>query len=305
MLSNPVAGERPAAMRCHLDLQASMLMVVFCLALGFQQVAIKIVATDISPLAQVALRSSLAALLVAVLVHWQGIRLADMRAHWLPGLLVGLGFSAEFTFVAWGLNYTLASHMSVFLYTAPVFAALGLHWLVPGEQLTRRQWVGIGLAFGGMVFAMAPDTEIEHAADILRGDILGLLAGLSWAATTLVIRRSSLAEVPPLQTLYYQLAVAGLLLLPAAALLGDLGRIQLTGAVAASLAFQTLGISLAALLLWFALLKRYFASQLGVFSLLAPIFGVLFGALLLGEPLTINFLMGGAALMVGLLIVTR
>ncbi|MCE8028935.1 DMT family transporter [Halomonas daqingensis] len=304
-LSNSVASERPAAMRCHLDLQASMLMVLFCLALGFQQVAIKIVATDISPLAQVALRSSLAALLVAALAHWQGIRLADMRAHWLPGLLVGLGFSAEFTFVAWGLNYTLASHMSVFLYTAPVFAALGLHWLVPGEQLTRRQWVGIGLAFGGMVFAMAPDTEIEHATDILRGDILGLLAGLSWAATTLVIRRSSLAEVPPLQTLYYQLAVAGLLLLPAAAWFGDLGRIQLTGAVVASLTFQTLGISLAALLLWFALLKRYFASQLGAFSLLAPIFGVLFGALLLGEPLTINFLMGGAALMMGLLIVTR
>ncbi|WP_255777283.1 EamA family transporter [Billgrantia desiderata] len=131
------------------------------------------------------------------------------------------------------------------------------------------------------------------------------MAGLSWAATTLVIRRSSLAEVPPLQTLYYQLAVAGLLLLPAAAWFGDLGRIQLTGAVVASLTFQTLGISLAALLLWFALLKRYFASQLGAFSLLAPIFGVLFGALLLGEPLTINFLMGGAALMMGLLIVTR
>lgn len=291
-LSNPVASERPAAMRCHLDLQASVLMVVFCLALGFQQVAIKLVAADISPLAQVALRSSLAALLVAALVRWQGIRLVDMRTHWRPGLLVGLGFSAEFTFVAWGLTYTLASHMSVFLYTAPVFAALGLHLLVPDEQLTRRQWVGIGLAFGGMVFAMAPDTEIDNAADILRGDILGLLAGLSWAATTLVIRRSSLAEAPPLQTLYYQLAVAGLLLLPAAA-------------VVASLTFQTLGISLAALLLWFALLKRYFASQLGVFSLLAPVFGVLFGALLLGEPLTPNFLVGGMVLLVGLLIVTR
>ena len=304
-LSNTAAIEGFAPMRCHLDLQASMLMVLFCLALGFQQVAIKIVATDISPLAQVALRSAFAALLVAALVHWQGIRVADMRAHLRPGILVGLGFSAEFVFVAWGLTYTLASHMSVFLYTAPVFAALGLHLLVPGEQLKRRQWWGVGLAFGGMAFAMAPDTEIEHAADILRGDLLGLLAGLSWAVTTLVIRHSSLSEAPPVQTLYYQLAIAALLLLPLSAMLGDLGRIQLSGAAVASLAFQTLAISFAALLLWFALLRRYLASQLGVFSLLSPVFGVLFGALLLGEPLTINFVVGGVALLVGLLIVTR
>ncbi|MDN3524652.1 DMT family transporter [Halomonas sabkhae] len=304
-LNNAMAARGVGSARRKLDMPASALMVLFCLALGFQQVAIKMVAMDISPLAQIALRSSLAALLVAALVYRQGIRMHDLRAHIGPGILVGMGFAAEFVFVAWGLNYTLASHMSVFLYTAPVFAALGLHFLVPGEQLTGRQWLGVGLAFGGMVLAIAPATDIENAADILRGDILGLLAGLAWAATTLVIRRSSLSEVPPVQTLFYQLAFTGLMLLPVTALLGDLGRIQATGAVIASLTFQTLVISLAALLLWFALLRRYFASQLGIFSFLSPVFGVLFGALLLGEPLTINFLAGGVALLIGLLVVTR
>ncbi|MFM9269757.1 DMT family transporter [Halomonas elongata] len=304
-LSHAMEPAGGGSARRHLDMQASALMVLFCLALGFQQVAIKMVATDISPLAQIALRSSLAALLVGALVYQQGIRAGDLRAHLGPGILVGLGFAAEFVFVAWGLNYTLASHMSVFLYTAPVFAALGLHLLVPGERLTRRQWMGVGLAFAGMVLAMAPATDIENAGDILRGDLLGLLAGLAWAATTLVIRRSPLSEAPPVQTLFYQLAFTGLLLLPVTALLGDLGRIQATGAVVASLAFQTLVISLAALLLWFALLRRYFASQLGIFSFLSPVFGVLFGALLLGEPLTINFLAGGVALLAGLLVVTR
>ncbi|WP_456268545.1 DMT family transporter [Kushneria sp. AK178] len=302
---NPTISTDDGPARRRLDLQGSALMVLFCIVLGAQQVAIKMVAADISPLAQVALRSSLAALLVAVLVYREGMRLADMRAHLGPGVLVGLGFAAEFLFVAWELNYTLASHMSVFLYTAPIFAALGLHYLVPGEQLTRRQWLGVALAFGGMVLAMAPDTDIDNAGDILLGDLLGLLAGLAWAATTLVIRRSSLSEAPPVQTLCYQLIVAGLLLLPAAALLGDLGRIQATGMAIASLGFQTLIISFAALLLWFSLLRRYLASQLGIFSFLSPIFGVLFGALLLGEPLTINFLAGGIILLMGLVVVTQ
>ncbi|MFL1486049.1 EamA family transporter [Marinobacter sp. LN3S78] len=68
---------------------------------------------------------------------------------------------------------------------------------------------------------------------------------------------------------------------------------------------QTLVIAFAALLLWFTLLRRYRASQLGVFSFLSPVFGVLFGALLLDEPLTTNFVVGGVLLMIGIVLVTR
>lgn len=294
-----------ALQRRSLDSQAGVLMTLFCLALGAQQVAIKAVASDIAPLAQVGWRSLIAAGLVLAFACWRGVRFSDFRAGLGPGVLVGLGFAAEFGFVAWGLNYTLASHMSVFLYTAPVFAALGLHLWVPGEQLARRQWWGIGLAFAGMLMAMAPTTQQADVWSVLLGDGLGLLAGLSWAATTLVLRRSSLSEAPPVQTLCYQLGVAAVVLLPLAAWLGYLDAITLTGPVVASMAFQTLVISCGAFLLWFALLRRYWASQLGVFSFLSPVFGVLFGALLLGEPLTLNFVAGGIAILVGILLVSR
>ncbi|MFC3291999.1 DMT family transporter [Modicisalibacter luteus] len=291
--------------RRSIDMSASVLMTLFCLALGFQQVAIKAVAADVSPLAQIALRSLVAAVLVGGLVCWRGIGLADLRAWLGPGLLVGLGFTAEFAFVALGLNYTLASHMSVFLYTAPVFAALGLHFLVPGEQLDRRQWWGIALAFVGMVIAMAPTTDHANAAAIVLGDVLGLLAGLSWAATTLVLRRSSLSEAPAEQALCYQLSVAALLLMPAAIWAGDVGTMQVSRLALASLSFQALVISFGALLLWFSLLRRYWASQLGVFSFLSPVFGVLFGAVLLNEPLTANFMIGGGVILSGIVLVTR
>ncbi|MDW5377512.1 DMT family transporter [Halomonas sp. HP20-15] len=310
MKSSRLAPHGAAASTCPaqrrpVDGHAGLWMVLFCLALGAQQVAIKVVAGDIAPLAQVALRSLAAALLVLAIARWHGMRLADFRADLGPGLLVGLGFTGEFLFVACGLNYTLASHMSVFLYTAPVFAALGLHLWVPGEQLARRQWWGIAMAFAGMLIAMAPTTQRADAGAVMLGDALGLLAGLSWAGTTLVLRRSSLSEAPPVKTLCYQLIVAAGLLLPTASLLGDLEAIAVTGPVVASMAFQTLVISFGALLLWFALLRRYLASQLGVFSFLSPVFGVLFGAMLLNEPLTLNFIMGGVAILLGIVLVTR
>lgn len=291
--------------RRPVDMMAGVAMLVFCLALGLQQVAIKAVATEVSPLAQIAIRSFLAALLVGGLMVWRGVCLAELRAGVGPGLLVGLGFTFEFVFVAVGLNYTLASHMSVFLYTAPIFAALGLHFLVPGEQLVKRQWLGMVIAFGGLVVAMAPIGGVSVNGATLLGDMLGLLAGASWAMTTLVLRRSSLSEAPPLQTLFYQLVTAAALLLPVAALRGDLGSMAVTTSAVTSLAFQTLVISFGVLLLWFALLRRYLASQLGVLSFLAPVFGVLFGAMLLEEPLTASFLVGGVILLGGVMLVTR
>lgn len=291
------------AQRKTVDATAASLMLLFCLVLGFQQVAIKGVTEDISPMVQMALRSIMAVCLVGGLAYWRGIRWADVGHHWASGLLVGLGFAAEFAFIAWGLTYTLASHMSVFLYTAPIFAALGLHLWVPGEQLSIRQWWGVGLAFLGMVVAMAPSGA--YSTEILIGDTLGLLAGLSWAATTVVIRKTSLSEAPAELTLSYQLSVTALLLLPVAAISGQLMSSQFTPMAIASLGFQTLIISFAALLLWFTLLRRYRASQLGVFSFLAPLFGILFGTLLLNEPLSINFVIGGGVILVGIILVTR
>ena len=291
------------AERKSVDATAASLMLLFCLILGFQQVVIKGVAEDISPMVQIALRSAISGCLVVGLAYWRGIYWKEIRRHWGPGVLVGLGFAAEFAFVAWGLTYTLASHMSVFLYTAPIFAALGLHLWVPGEQLSTRQWWGVGLAFIGMVIAMA--SSGAYGIDIIIGDALGLLAGLSWAATTIVIRRTSLSEAPAELTLSYQLSITALLLLPFAALSGQLFSAQFTSMAVASLGFQALIISFAALMLWFTLLRRYRASQLGVFSFLGPLFGVLFGTLLLNEPLSINFIFGGGVILVGIILVTR
>ena len=308
-MSKRVDNLEPSAsgMRRPLDLPGSLLMLVFCLTVGIQQVAIKSIAQDIAPLAQIAIRSMLAAFLVMSVAHARGVRAPDVRAVFLPGVVAGICFGGEFGFIAWGLGYTTASHMSVFLYTAPVFAALGLHLLVPGEQLARRHWIGIAIAFAGIVLAMAPtgqSTGGPPVSSLIVGDILGTLAGVSWAATTVIIRSSSLSEQRPTLTLSYQIVIAGLMLLPIAGLMGDLSNIRITPTVIAVMTFETLGIAFGTLLLWFALLRRYLASRLGVFSFLSPIFGVLFGVVLLGEPLTWNFVVGGLAILTGVIIVS-
>jgi drug/metabolite transporter (DMT)-like permease len=142
------------ASRKPLDTFAMTTMLVLSVVWGLQQVAVKIAVPDMSPVMQTGLRSSIAALLVCGLIWWRGGESVP-GGTFKPGLAVGVLFALEFLCISVGLEYTTASHMSVFLYTAPVFTVLGLHWLIPGERLGPLQWLGVLAAFCGIALAFS------------------------------------------------------------------------------------------------------------------------------------------------------
>ncbi|HSN79598.1 MAG TPA: DMT family transporter [Rhodoferax sp.] len=291
--------------RLDLDTKAITLMAVLCAIWGMQQVVLKATAADIAPIMQIALRSGGAALLVMLVMGWRGERMNLRDGTLRPGVAVGLLFGLEFLLVAEGLRHTTASHMVVFLYTAPMFAALGLHWKLPAERLGRVQWLGIALAFGGLAFAFLGRSTPAGAVpgNVLWGDFLGLLGGAGWAATTVVVRCSTLSKAPATQTLLYQL-VGGFVILLAGAFLTGQARFNPTPQVWASLVFHTLVVSFASFLVWFWLLRHYLASRLGVFSFLTPLFGIVFGAWLLSEPIEASFLLGAVPVLIGIVLVS-
>jgi drug/metabolite transporter (DMT)-like permease len=279
-------------------------MLVLCLVWSVQQVALKAVATEIAPMMQIALRSGVAAVLVAGLMRGRG-EAFDWSA-WRAGGLVGLLFALEFVFVGEALRHTSAAHTVVFLYTAPVFAALGLHWKLPAERLARIQWLGIALAFAGVATAfLGPQAQATKSvgADALLGDLLAVLGAACWGATTVVIRSTALSSARPTQTLLYQLLCAFVLLLTLSALMGQTA-FQLSPRVWASLVFQSVVVSFISFLTWFWLLRNYLASRLGVFSFMTPVFGVLLGAWLLDEPLEPRFVLGAVMVLCGILVVS-
>ena len=292
--------------RKDLDGRAIGLMLILCQIWGFQQVVLKATALEMAPLLQIALRSGVAALLVGGLVLWRGPRIAIEAGTWRPGLLAGVLFAVEFLLVGEGLRHTTASHLVVFLYTAPIFVALGLHWLRPAERLGALRWLGILLAFAGIVvtfWGRSPEVVSGNPTAMLWGDSLALLAGMAWAATTLVVRCSRLAQVSATETLLYQLVV-GFVLLLAAAVASDQTGIRPTPLLWGSLLFQSLVVSFASYLAWFWLLRHYWASRLGVFSFLTPLFGIAFGVGLLDEPVETSFLIGALLVLAGVVLVS-
>jgi drug/metabolite transporter (DMT)-like permease len=280
--------------RLPLDGRALGCMLTLCLVWGVQQVALKATASAMAPMLQIGLRSAIAAGLVALWMRARGERIT--WEAWRAGALAGVLFALEYLLVAEALRHTSAAHTVVLLYTAPLFAALGLHLRLPAERLSRAQWLGIGLAFAGVALAFSGGNTLPAA---WWGDALALLAGLCWGLTTVVIRLTRLASAAPAQTLLYQLLAAALLL-PLTAWTMGLTTVTPTPLLLANLLFQSVLVSFASFLLWFWLLRHYLASRLGVFSFLTPLIGVALGAWWLGERLEPNFIAGALLVLLGI-----
>ncbi|MEZ0602838.1 DMT family transporter [Paraburkholderia sp. IW21] len=290
------------------DSFAILLMIGLCAIWGLQQVAIKSTNAALPPVFQAGLRSAIAAVLVWGWAWSRGTPLFRDDGTLGAGLLAGMLFAAEFVCIFLGLTLTSASRMAVFLYTAPCFTALGLHWFVEGERMRRIQWLGILVAFAGMALAFADGFLHGHAAPGatltgVAGDALGVLAGIAWAATTVVVRASRLAQSSASKTLFYQLTVSAVVLLGLALGLGQIRLEAVTPLAVMSLAYQAVVVAFVSYLVWFWLLTRYSASRLSVFSFLTPMFGVTFGVLLLGESFSLRFLMAAALVLTGIALV--
>ncbi len=124
-----------------------------------------------------------------------------------PGLVCGALFGFEFLLIYRGLLYTTASRAVLFIYLAPFFVVIGARWFFPGDRFGLMQWLGLLMAFVGMVVAFGVPAPAS-APDQLLGDLMMAAAAFAWAATTLVIKASSLVRVSPEKTLLYQLGSA-------------------------------------------------------------------------------------------------
>ena len=287
-----------------LDPLAIALTVALCLIWGFNQVAVKLAIHDIPPLIQSTVRSITATILVAAWVWFRGIPLFKRDGTLAAGVFAGVLFALEFLLIYRGLVWTSASRASLFLYTAPFIVVIGARWLLPGDRFDRWQWAGLVLSFAGMVVAFGVPTPGGNPHELI-GDLMLVLAGAAWAATTLLVKATRLVRVSYEKTLLYQLIVSAPMLALCAQAAGERVVGTPSAVALASLLYQTGWVVAVTFLAWFALIQRYSASRLAVFTFLTPLFGIAAGHVVLGDPLTPAFALAAALVVAGLVLVNR
>ena len=292
--------------KTELDAVAIALLLGCCLFWGFQQVLVKATLPELAPAFQAGLRFVAATLLLWAWCQWRGIPLWQSDGSLPAGLLAGALFAAEFGCVYVGLQYTTASRLTLFLYTAPFWVAVLLPLWVPTERLRPLQWLGLCCAFLAVVFALENGFSSGQGTPAgWRGDLLALSAGLLWGLTTITIRSSTLMRVSAEKLLFYQLAMSAIVLPLLSLLLGEAWHWQFSAFAVASLAAQALLGAFMSFLAWMWMLGRYPATKISAFVFLTPVFALLFGALWLHERVTLNLILALALVAAGIILVNR
>lgn len=289
--------------RAQLHWKPIAILLLLALTWGANMAFIKFAAREVAPLFMVGVRSAVASVLVYFWMKARGVPVFPSRVAAGHGVVVGLLFAAEFALIYIGLQRTLASRTYILVYTAPFFVALGAHFFLQGDRLNAWKIVGLIIAFSGVTLLFMKGFS-SFSAQTLPGDLMALVAGALWGATTLYIKRFLVQRALPLQTMFYQLffsipVLIGLSLMIEAPVISGFSLLT-----AVSLFYQCVVVASASFILWFELIHRYPVSLLHAFTFFVPVIGVfLSGMLMLGEAITVRLTAALCLVSVGMILV--
>ncbi|HEY3337924.1 MAG TPA: EamA family transporter [Propionicimonas sp.] len=279
-----------------------LLAVAVAVIWGVNFLAIHASLAQFPPFFLVALRFLLIAIPTVIFVPRPKVPL-----RWLIGY--GLGFGvAQFIFLYWGMAAGMPTGLAslVLQISGPFTLVLGA--LLLGEKVRRLQWVGIVVAIAGMVLVGVSRAQAAAIIPFL----LVLAGGLGWAFGNLASR---LAKPPnPLHLTLWMSVVVPVPMLVLSLLTEGPVRIasSLTGAFGAEAVPAWIGLAYTCIIgtavgsgIWTWLLARHPAGVVAPFSMLVPVAGILTAAIVLGERPTWLELLGGAVVVVGVMIGAR
>jgi drug/metabolite transporter (DMT)-like permease len=282
------------------DPRAVLAVAVAALLWSSSYAVTKRVLDDVGPLTIGAVRFTLAALLLGVVMWLRRNRPArpDVRQRrrlYLSGLL---GITVYFVLENVGVDLSTASDASLIVATYPLMTML---WerVALGTRMPPLRVAGVLLATFGAFLVVRNGAEVGGGSR-WAGDLLLLLGGVAWAGYNVLGKRANEGQ-DALGVTYHQTVAgaAGFLL----ASLWEVGEWRMPGAVSGTLlAYLAVACSVGAFLLYNHGLRRLPSSVAVNVLNLVPVFGVLGAVLINGESIRLAQAVGGAVIIAGVVV---
>jgi drug/metabolite transporter (DMT)-like permease len=245
------------------------------------------------------------ALLVAAFVLEGGLPRLSRQQLFSTFLLGALGVFAYNLFFMGALEHLPGSRAALIIALNPVIT-ITISALALKERLRGHRWLGVAVAvFGVWIVISHGDIASIASAGVGAGELFMLAAVTSWALYT-VIGRKVLGGLTPLAATNYA-ALWGTLLLGivAAPQVPELRPAQFDWRMTGALLYLGVCGTALAFVWYYTSIKKLGTAVASIFTNLVPVFGVTISVLLLGEPLLMSMLIGGAIAIVGVMMVSR
>jgi len=224
------------------------------------------------------------------------------RRQWLSAVLTGTGLVAFGNgLISWGEQYLPSGSAALFIATVPLWMT-ALDRVFHKVPIRPAAAVGLGIGLGGLAVLVGP-------AAIRGGDLVPrlacLLAALGWAAAT-VYSRSAPFPNNPFQVAGMQMSAGGVVVLLVSLVSGDAARLNPAAvSVRSELAFFYL-LFVGAILgfgVYMWLVKVAPLQLLGTYAYVNPLVAVILGHFLLGEQVTLQTMIGGGVIILGVALI--
>lgn len=287
-----------------MNLRKMMWLVLLASLWGPSFLFIKVAVDEIPTFTFVFARAAVAAMILYLILNFQGRSLPKLGRIWKHFAFLGLVHNAlPFVLFAWGELYINSASAAILNGTTPLFTIILAHLFVEDDRLTPTKLVGTLIGFSGLLLLIMPSL-IEQG---MQGTTLGLLAVAVASAcygVAIVYSRKYARGLPPLVAPTAQLTMAALYLLPLVLFVelpNGLAVPSLT-AIAATLMLSIFGTAIA-FIVYYKALEIINPSSLSMVTYLIPIIGTVLGVVVLKEQLTWNIYIGCLLILLGVMTV--
>ncbi|HEU4963313.1 MAG TPA: DMT family transporter [Bacilli bacterium] len=284
-------------------MKARDLIILFALAAlwGASFLFMRVSAPVLGPVMLIELRVALAALALLVYLVLTGQRMRILH-KWKPYLILGaVNAALPFCLIATAELHVSASLAAILNATTPLFTAL-VAWGWAKDAFTLKKSIGLLMGIIGVAILVGWDVGGGSAQELLLSVGCSLLAALCYGIAGVFSAKYFKGEKPLDMAVGQQLAAA-LVLLPFSLFAWPH---QVPGAdVVFSVLVLAVVCTAFAYLLYFGLIQNVGAVKTLSVTFLVPVFGIIWGALFLGEAMTVGGVIGLVIILLSVALVTN
>lgn len=254
----------------------------------------RVAAPEFGAIPLIEVRLAAATLILIPIIAVRG-GMQEIARNWRPIVIMAvLHYALPFCLFAYALLTLTGGYTAIINASSPLFAGV-IAWVWIGDRLQPVRIVGLLLGFAGVVVLVWDKVDMNlNAAGV---SIAAAVSASFCYGLAAVLMKRNLTGVAPISVAAGSIAMATIILLPLAIWFWP----DNTPSLKAWVMTAALGIACTAVafVLYFRLIASVGPTKAITVTFLVPVFAVVMGALMLGEPITASMIVGGAIILLG------
>ncbi len=268
-----------------------LLLGFLCVVWGFAFYLIAIAVQSFPTITLVTLRLIIGAVVLTLVMRWQGLSLPrEPQWWWYFGLLSLQGNLIPFSLITWAEIRIPSSQAGLIMALMPISTMVLAHYFIAHERLTPRRVVGVLLGFGGVVVLVGGQAFADAGGEALWPQLACVLATFSYAINAVYAKR--LPKINGLVVGAGSLIAGSILFVPVSLVMDQPWMLQVS--TESWLALSALGVLSTGLATWvyFVVVSECGPSFMSSINYIIPAISFAVGVILLAEPATLSKFVG-------------